>query len=124
MEDAMAEVVVKDLTDALLADLEQIMRTLCEQNQQRTGHYECTSQEILKTVVQAQQDLYVQLLERCRQHYPGYIFNKAHQYIGHAISWQAQRLGYTSTKEARDETDIFDNPTTRVVYRPQNRMGV
>lgn len=120
----MADVVVKDLTDPLLADLEQVMRTLCERNQQQTGRYECTSQEILKTVVQAQQDLYVQLLERCRQHYPGFIFNKAHQYIGHAISWQAQRLGYTSIKEGRDERDIFDNPTTRVVYQIQDRSPV
>lgn len=113
----MSEFMVKDLTDILLQDIDAMMRELCAAAEERSGRAECTSQEILKRAIQKQQDAYVQLLERCRTRYPDYIFNKAHEFIGHAIATKAARLGYERSKEDRSETNIFDDPTDRVVYR-------
>jgi len=109
-----------DLAEILLERFEEYARDLCEKNQRETGHYEFTNQQMLKKAAQQQQDAYVQWLERSRVRFPNEIFNKAHEDFGREISRRATRAGFEKFIEGgRTETDIFDNPTRRVTYRPK-----
>lgn len=109
----------KDLIDIMFEHAEEVMRQLCEENQRQQHGYTFTSQQFVKRIAQQNQDVYVQLLERCRVHFPDYIFNKAHECIGLALSRRAEQAGFEKTSEGRTETDIFDNPANRITYRPQ-----
>ena len=110
----------KDLTDIMLENADATMEHLCAETLRGTGRNEFTSQQFLKHIVRLHPDAYVQLLERCRIHFPDYIFNKAHECIGREIARRAEKAGYSKSKEGSTETDIFDNPTGKVVYRPHN----
>lgn len=108
--------VVKDLLDALFQDTTRLMESLANKN---GGQF--TSQQFIKALVQqpTKQRLYVELLYRClaSDGNPS-PFNAAHQHLGWKLSEMAQKAGYDGPHdEGRIETDIFGNPTGRIVYR-------
>lgn len=110
----------KDLADQMLENFDTYAREICEANERETGHYEFTSQQMLKKAAQQNQDTYVRWLEQCRIHFPDYIFNKTHEDLGRAIARRAEQAGFDKFEEGRTETDIFDNPTGRVTYRQKS----
>ncbi|MBI5670657.1 MAG: hypothetical protein HZC41_21910 [Chloroflexi bacterium] len=104
---------VKDVLDKLFKDASRIMDELTIQN---GGEF--TSQQFLKYVAQHNQAAYIELLNRCLAHPAASPFNAAHQHIGNKLSEVARKAGYEGPfDEGRTETDIFDNPTGRIVYR-------
>lgn len=108
----MANYVVKDVLDKLFANAESVMEMLSAKD----GSF--TSQQFVKTVAQANQEDYIELLNRCLHHPNDSPFNAAHHHIGHSLMYAAKRAGYSKpVDEGKTETDIFDNPTDRNVYR-------
>ena len=104
---------VKDVLEELFDGATDVMETLCEKH---GGEF--TSQQFLKHVAQQKQTVYIELLNRCTAHPSASPFNAAHQHIGNKLSEIAQKAGYDGPHdEGRTETDIFDNPTGRIVYR-------
>ncbi|MBZ0299672.1 MAG: hypothetical protein K8J31_08035 [Anaerolineae bacterium] len=109
----MATYQVKDVLETLFRDALTVMEVLCKKN-----NGEFTSQQFLKHVAQQNQGIYIELLNRCLEHPSASPFNAAHQHIGNKLSEIAQKAGYDGPHdEGRTETDIFDNPTGRIVYR-------
>lgn len=106
----------KDLADEILLDFEAEAENLCKKNIEESGLNGFTSQQLLKRVIQKHQDTYIEWLVRARPHFPGFIFNKVHEDLGRMISVYANRHGYQKRAEGRTETNIFDDPTDRVVY--------
>lgn len=104
---------VKDVLDQLFKDAPRIMEQLAAKN---GGQF--TSQQFLKFVAQQNQKAYIELLTRCLAHPAASPFNAAHQHIGGKLTEVALKAGYDGPyEEGRTETDIFDNPTERKVYR-------
>lgn len=110
----------KDLTDQLLTDVETVIQKLCEENESETSKYEFTSVQFIRRVAKQNQGVYVQLLERSRQHATEdkWIINGAHEAIGSALYWYMNRAGWEQERIPKDELDIFLQPTDRVIYRP------
>jgi hypothetical protein len=109
----------KDLTDPLIADTEAIARQLCEENEKANNDYSFTSVQFIRRVAKLNQGLYVQLLERSRQHSEEkWIINAAHEAIGNALYWRMYRLGWEQEVVPNGEIDIFHQPTDRKTYRP------
>lgn len=110
----MANYVVKDVLDKLFADAAAVMDKLSASR----GSF--TSQQFIKHVAQKNQHDYIELLNRCLNHPDASPFNAAHQHLGHSLMYAAKRAGYGDpVDEGNTETDIFDNPTDRIVYRRQ-----
>ena len=109
----------KDLADEMLANFRSYASELCEANERKTGRYEFSSQQMLKKIAQQNPDAYIRWLERCRVRFPDYIFNKTHEDLGRAIARRAEKAEFEKFEEGRTETDIFDNPTGRITYRPK-----
>jgi hypothetical protein len=110
-----------DLTSHLVEDVEAIAHALCSENEKSTGHYEFTSVQFIRRVAKLQPHIYVQLLERSRQHHIGeekWIFNAAHQAIGGALRVQMDRMGWIQERISNGDQDIFFQPTDKVIYRP------
>lgn len=112
----MANYEVKDVLETLFKDADQVMAALSA----RTGEF--TSQQFLKHVAQQNQAVYIELLNRCLKHPAASPFNAAHQHIGGKLSEVAQKAGYIGPdKQGQKETDIFDNPTEKVVYKRKDK---
>lgn len=104
---------VKDVLDQLFMNADQLMTELAAKN---GGQF--TSPQFVKAVAQRNQEVYIELLNRCLAHPSASPFNAAHQHIGHRLSSEARKAGYEGpVNEGRTETDIFNQPTDRMVYR-------
>lgn len=83
---------------------------------------EFTSAQFVKAIAQRNQESYIELLNRCLAYPEASPFSAAHQHIGIRLSIEASKAGYDGpSNEGRTETDIFDNPTRRVVYRQREQ---
>lgn len=109
----MSSYTVKDLLKAFFEDAESVMAFLADKH---GGEF--TSQQFIKYMAQKKQDIYIEILYRCREHAEASPFNAAHQHIGNTLRSEAQKAGYEGPHRAgTTEIDVFGNPTTRVVYR-------
>lgn len=107
----MSNYTVADVLQTLFANAGALMEELSAAD----GSF--TSQKFLKQLAQRNQYAYIELLQRCTAHPDGSPFNIAHQHIGKKLSVEAPKFGYTRSEDVtRTETDIFDNPTGRVIY--------
>lgn len=108
---------VSDVLHTLFADAHALMQDLSK----TTGSF--TSQQFFKQLAQRNQVAYIELLQRCLGHEAASPFNAAHQHLGKKLSEEAAKWGYTQSKDPlHSETDIFGNPTARIVYT-RNQQG-
>jgi hypothetical protein len=112
----MSNYTVTDVLHTLFANAAALMEELSAAN----GSF--SSQSFLRQLAQRNQYAYIELLQRCTAHPEGKPFNIAHQHIGKKLSIEALKLGYTRSEDVTGtETDIFGNPTGRVVYTRKSK---